>query len=459
MDGWGHGAHPASDAIYQASVPHVKSLYQKYPNSELITCGEAVGLPDGQMGNSEVGHMNIGAGRIVYQELMRINKNIEHHELHNNAALLETMRYAKTQNKNLHLIGLVSDGGVHSHINHLMALCDIAKEQGLTNVFIHAFTDGRDTDPQSGLGFLETLEQHLETSTGQLATVTGRYYGMDRDNRWQRVKIAYDALVNGTGVSTHNISESIRQSYASGVTDEFIKPIVKAGTDGRLSLYYTTMTIYDHTFKNVQFIFSNDDLSHTLGETISANGLSQLRIAETEKYPHVTFFFNGGREQPFLGENRIMVPSPKVATYDLQPEMSAVEVKNLLIQNIKEVQPDFICINFANADMVGHTGIVSAVKKAVETVDRCVEEVVKTALEFDYAILLTADHGNADYMINEDGSPNTAHTLNPVPLFLIDKTLTPKLKNGKLGDLAPTILTLMGVEVPKEMSGNILFEN
>ena len=499
MDGWGHGAHPASDAIYQASVPFVKSLYQKYPNSELITCGEAVGLPDGQMGNSEVGHMNIGAGRIVYQELMRINKNIENHELHYNAALLDTMRYAKTQHKNLHLIGLVSDGGVHSHINHLMALCDIAKEQGLTNVFVHAFTDGRDTDPQSGLGFLETLEQHMETSTGQLATVTGRYYGMDRDNRWQRVKIAYDALVNGTGVSTHNISESIRQSYAAGVTDEFIKPIIKTGADGRpltqiaagdavicfnfrtdrcreitraltqedfpefdmkrLSLYYTTMTIYDHTFKNVQFIFSNDDLSHTLGETISSNGLSQLRIAETEKYPHVTFFFNGGREQPFRGENRIMVPSPKVATYDLQPEMSAVEVKNLLIQNIKEVQPDFICINFANADMVGHTGIVSAVKKAVETVDRCVEEVVKTALEFDYAILLTADHGNADYMINEDGSPNTAHTLNPVPLFLIDKTLTPKLRNGKLGDLAPTILTLMGVEVPKEMSGNILFEN
>lgn len=498
MDGWGHGTHPASDAIYQASVPYVKGLYQKYPNSELITCGESVGLPDGQMGNSEVGHMNIGAGRIVYQELMRINKAIEHKELHNNKAVLDAMRYAKEQNKNLHLMGLVSDGGVHSHINHLTALCDIAKQQGLSKVFIHAFTDGRDTDPQSGLGFLETLERHLEKSTGQIATVTGRYYAMDRDNRWQRVKIAYDAIVNGTGVLTDDIFSAVRKSYAEGVTDEFIKPIIRTGSDGKplaviaandavicfnfrtdrcreisraltqedfpefemkkLSLHYTTMTIYDHTFKNVNFIFSNDDLRHTLGETISEHGLSQLRIAETEKYPHVTFFFNGGREQPFKGENRIMVPSPKVATYDLQPEMSAVEVKNLLIQNIKDTQPDFICINFANADMVGHTGIVAAVKKAVETVDRCVEEVVQTALEFDYAILLTADHGNADYMINEDGSPNTAHTLNPVPLFLIDKAFAPKMKNGKLGDLAPTILTLMGVEVPKEMTGEILFD-
>lgn len=498
MDGWGHGVHPASDAIYQADVPFVKGLYEKYPHCELITCGEAVGLPEGQMGNSEVGHMNIGAGRIVYQELMRINKAIEHRELHQNESLLRAILYAKENRKKLHLMGLVSDGGVHSHINHLMALCDIAKEQGHSDVYIHAFTDGRDTDPQSGLGYLETLQDFLHSSTGQIASVTGRYYAMDRDNRWQRVKIAYDALVSGKGDHTLDISDQIKRSYQAGVTDEFIKPIIKTGTDGKpialisngdavicfnfrtdrcreitraltqqdfpeyemkkLQLHYTTMTIYDHTFKEVGFIFSNDDLSQTLGETIAANGFRQLRIAETEKYPHVTFFFNGGREKAFEGEDRLMIPSPKVATYDLQPEMSAPEVKDKLIQKMKADQPDFICINFANPDMVGHTGVLSAVKAAVATVDRCVAEVVENALALDYAILLTADHGNADYMINEDGSPNTAHTLNPVPLFLIDRNLKPGLKNGKLGDLAPTILTLMGIDIPSQMTGNILVD-
>ncbi|MCY7410329.1 MAG: 2,3-bisphosphoglycerate-independent phosphoglycerate mutase [Chitinophagales bacterium] len=496
MDGWGHGAHPASDAIYQANVPFVKSLYSKYPHCELITCGEAVGLPEGQMGNSEVGHMNIGAGRIVYQELLRINKSIEKKELHNNASLLNAFKYAKENNKPLHLIGLVSNGGVHSHINHLKAICDAANENGLTKVFIHAFTDGRDTDPKSGLGFLTELQNHLQNSIGEIASVIGRYYAMDRDNRWQRVKLAYDLFVLGEGKKTKNILESINESYSENVTDEFIKPIVKVDEKGnavavieegdavicfnfrtdrcreitkaltqqdipefgmkKLSLNYTTMTVYDHSFQNVQSIFSNTDLNKTLGEVLADHHLTQIRIAETEKYPHVTFFFNGGREKPFEGENRFMIPSPKVATYDLQPEMSAIEVKNTLINKMKELQPNFICINFANPDMVGHTGVMSAVKKAVETIDACVSEVATEALKLDYVILLTADHGNADYMINPDGSPNTAHSLNPVPLFMIGNNIPTKIKDGKLADIAPTILTLMGVEIPKEMDGIVL---
>lgn len=496
MDGWGHGAHPASDAIYQANAPFVKSLYTKYPHCELITCGEAVGLPEGQMGNSEVGHMNIGAGRVVYQELLRINRAIQKNELHQNEALLAAMKYVKENNKPLHFIGLVSDGGVHSHINHLKALCDIAKENGVTKVFIHAFTDGRDTDPKSGYGFLKELQEHLQHSGGEIASVVGRYYAMDRDNRWQRVKIAYDLLVKGEGKKSRDILQAVKESYDEGVTDEFIKPIVKVDNTGnavatiqegdavicfnfrtdrcreitnaltqqdfpefgmkKLSLHYLTMTVYDHRFQNVTNIFSNEDLNHTLGQVLSEKGLTQIRIAETEKYPHVTFFFNGGREKVFDGEYRFMVPSPKVATYDLQPEMSAIELRDTVIQKMKELQPHFICLNFANADMVGHSGIMSAVIKAVETVDQCVKEVVTKGLDSDYSILLTADHGNADYMINGDGSPNTAHTMNPVPLFLIDKDFHGQLKNGKLADIAPTILTLMQIEIPKEMDGEIL---
>jgi len=496
MDGWGHGTHPPSDAIYQANVPFVKGLYSKYPHSELITCGEAVGLPNGQMGNSEVGHMNIGAGRVVWQELLRINRAIQKGELQKKQALLDALNYAKQNNKPVHFIGLVSDGGVHSHINHLKALCDIAKENGVKKVFIHAFTDGRDTDPKSGYGFLNELQKHLQSSTGELVSVVGRYYAMDRDNRWQRVKLAYDLLVRGEGKKTNDILKSVQESYDENVTDEFIKPIVKVDAKGnsigninegdavicfnfrtdrcreitkaltqqdfpefsmkKIPLHYVTMTIYDHTFKNVANIFSNEDLNNTLGEVLSQKGLTQIRIAETEKYPHVTFFFNGGREKPFEGENRFMIPSPKVATYDLQPEMSAYPVKDMLIQKMKELQPNFICVNFANADMVGHTGVMSAVKKAVEAVDQCVNEVVTTGLELSYSIFLTADHGNADYLINEDGSPNTAHTMNPVPLFFIDKDFHPKLKNGKLADLAPTILKLMEIEIPKEMDGEIL---
>jgi len=498
MDGWGHGVHPASDAIYRANVPFVRSLYTKYPHSELTTCGEAVGLPDGQMGNSEVGHMNIGAGRIVYQELLRINKAIEKHELHKNQALLDAMNVAKENGKVLHLIGLVSDGGVHSHIEHLKALCDIAKENGLKKVYVHAFTDGRDTDPKSGYRFLDDLQKHLESSVGDLVSVIGRYYAMDRDNRWQRVKLAYDLLAHGEGKKTKDILKAVQESYHENVTDEFIKPIVKTDDAGNplgtikendvvicfnfrtdrcreitkaltqqefpefnmkpLPLYYVTMTIYDHTFKNVKNIFSNDDLNKTLGQVLAEKNLSQIRIAETEKYPHVTFFFNGGREKPFDGEHRFMVPSPKVATYDLQPEMSALQVKDLLLEKMKELQPNFICVNFANPDMVGHSGVMSAVVKAVETVDGCVKEVVTAAIELGYSILLTADHGNADYLINEDGSPNTAHTMNPVPLFFMDNELHPKLKDGKLADLAPTILTLMGIEIPKEMDGEVLIE-
>jgi 2,3-bisphosphoglycerate-independent phosphoglycerate mutase len=498
MDGWGHGRHPASDAIYQAQTPFVKQLYCQYPHTELITCGEAVGLPDGQMGNSEVGHMNIGAGRIVYQELLRINRAIEKKELHQNAALLEALQAARQEDRTLHLIGLVSDGGVHSHLNHLKALCDIAKENGVAKMAVHAFTDGRDTDPKSGLGFLADLEAHLQITGGELVSVIGRYYAMDRDNRWARVKLAYDLLTRGTGRPSMNLLQAVQDSYNENVTDEFIKPIVKTNEQGqpvsliregdvvicfnfrtdrcreitraltqedfpefemkKLNLRYVTMTLYDQRFKEVSTVFSNQDLHFTLGEVLAGQGLIQLRMAETEKYPHVTFFFNGGREKPFEGEHRLMVPSPKVATYDLQPEMSAIEVKDQLIAKMKAIQPHFICLNFANPDMVGHTGVMSAVKKAVETVDACVNETVTAGLAMGYTIFLTADHGNADYMINHDGSPNTAHTLNPVPLFVIDREFRPLLKRGKLADLAPTILTRMGISIPQQMDGEILFE-
>jgi len=495
MDGWGLGKSKTADAIQNANVPFVKSLYSKYPNSTLITCGEAVGLPDGQMGNSEVGHLNLGAGRVVYQELQRINVAIRTGEFAQNEQLLAAINYAKKNSKPLHLLGLVSNGGVHSHINHLKAMIDVCKANQLNEVYIHAFTDGRDCDPKSGLGFLTDLQNHLNQSTGQIATVTGRYYAMDRDKRWERVKLAYDAIVNGVGNASDDILKSIEQSYEVGVTDEFIKPIVNSSIkdqksnikDGdavicfnfrtdrcreitevltqenfpdfamqKLRLHYTTMTEYDATFKNVSVMFDNDNLNNTLGEVLAAAGKKQIRMAETEKYPHVTFFFSGGRENEFDGEKRIIVPSPKVSTYDLQPEMSAYELADTLIPEIDKGYADFICLNFANADMVGHTGVFSAVVKAVETVDSCVEKVVKAALKMDYDILLTADHGNADFMINQDGSPNTQHSLNLVPLFLISNDYKGSLKSGKLGDIAPTVLSLMGLHIPKEMTGDIL---
>ena len=495
MDGWGLGLVPKADAIQQANVPFVHNLYKQYPHSTLVTCGEAVGLPDGQMGNSEVGHLNIGAGRIVYQELQRINVAIKEGELASNKTLLECIQYAKENDKPLHLLGLVSDGGVHAHTSHLKALCAICKKEGLTKVYIHAFTDGRDTDPKSGLGFIENVEKYLVGSVGKIASVSGRYYAMDRDKRWERVKLAYDALVKGIGPTASSASSAISENYNNAITDEFIKPtiivengkpiaIIEEGdavlcynfrTDRcreitevlsqkdlpelemkKLNLHFTTMTKYDETFKNVRVIFENDNLVNTIGDVLAQNNKKQIRIAETEKYPHVTFFFSGGREQPFEGETRIMAPSPKVATYDLQPEMSAKELTDKLLPEINAGNPDFICLNFANADMVGHTGVFSAVVKAVETVDTCVEKVVTAGLQNGYTIFLTADHGNADFMINEDGSPNTAHTLNLVPFFIIDKDWKGSIKAGKLGDLAPTILHLMGLAIPKEMTGNVL---
>ena len=495
MDGWGLGLVPASDAIQQAKVPFVTSLYKHYPNATLVTCGEAVGLPDGQMGNSEVGHLNLGAGRIVYQELQRINVAIKTGELANNPTLLASIEYAKQNNKPLHLLGLVSDGGVHSHTSHLKAICDVCKTKGLSAVYIHAFTDGRDTDPKSGLCYIEDLEHHLKNSAGKIASISGRYYAMDRDKRWERVQLAYDTLVKAEGPTASSAMDVLKTNYAGNITDEFIKPTVLTENgiaiatikDGdavlcfnfrtdrcreitevlsqkdfpdfgmkKLDLHYTTITKYDETFKNVNIIFENDNLQNTLGEVLAKHHKKQIRIAETEKYPHVTFFFSGGRELPFEGETRIMAPSPKVATYDLQPEMSATELTEKLLPEIKAGNPDFVCLNFANADMVGHTGVFTAVMKAVETVDACVEKIVTAGLENGYTIFLTADHGNADYMINEDGSPNTAHSLNLVPFFIIDKDWKGSIKPGKLGDLAPTILKVMGLEIPNEMTGNVL---
>jgi 2,3-bisphosphoglycerate-independent phosphoglycerate mutase len=498
MDGWGIGQVYDSDAIRHSQTPFVNSLYDRYPHTTLTTCGELVGLPDGQMGNSEVGHLNLGAGRIVYQELQRINVAIRDGEFKQNPEILKSIRFAKDQNKPLHLLGLVSDGGVHSHTNHLKALLSLCAEEGLTNVFVHAFTDGRDTDPKSGLKFITDLQEHINQTTGKIATITGRYYAMDRDKRWERVKLAYDGMVNGIGEFSVNPITAITNSYLNNITDEFIKPIIITDEtlkplttirDGdvaicfnfrtdrcreitevltqtdfaeqnmhKLDLHYTTMTDYDKTFKNVSVIFENDDLNNTLGEVLQAHGKQQIRIAETEKYPHVTFFFSGGREVPFEGERRLMAPSPKVATYDLKPEMSAYELTDLIIPEIENETADFICLNYANADMVGHTGVWSAVIKAVETVDVCVKRLVTTALDHGYTIFLTADHGNADYVINADGTPNTAHTLNPVPFWIIDKEWSGVIKPGKLGDLAPTILKVMGLPIPAEMTGNILID-
>jgi 2,3-bisphosphoglycerate-independent phosphoglycerate mutase len=496
MDGWGLGKKKESDAIQNAKTPFVSSLYEKYPHSTLVTCGRAVGLPEGQMGNSEVGHLNLGAGRVVYQELERINVAIESGEFEKNPALLDSINYAKGNKKPLHLIGLVSDGGVHSHINHLKALATICKKHDLENVYIHAFTDGRDTDPKSGIHFLEDLQQHLDKTTGRIATITGRYYAMDRDKRWERIAVAYDALVDRKGEISNDLLASVKSSYQKDVTDEFLKPIINAATPDSgikngdavicfnfrtdrcreitealtqtafpdqgmkpFQLHYTTMTLYDHQFKNIHIIFQKDDLVNTIGEVLAQHHKKQIRIAETEKYPHVTFFFSGGREKPFEGEKRIMIPSPKVATYDLKPEMSAYEVTEALLPEIKNQSADFICLNYANADMVGHTGVWDSVVKAVETVDTCVKEIVTAALENNYTVFLTADHGNADYIVNEDGTPNTAHTKNLVPFFIIDNEWKGNIKPGKLGDLAPTILTMMKLPVPAEMKGDILIDS
>ena len=498
LDGWGKATKPEVSAIDLAQTPFMDSLYKKYPYSYLEASGLAVGLPEGQMGNSEVGHTNIGAGRIVYQDLVKIHKAFENREIHQNTILLEAFEYARKNKKNIHLIGLVSDGGVHSHIDHLKGLCSISKELNFENVFIHAFTDGRDTDPQSGLIFLKDLQNHLSQTTGKIASVIGRYYAMDRDKRWERVKLAYDLLVSGMGEETENILQSIEKSYQEGVTDEFIKPLkvfeaekplpniapddvvicfnfrtdrgreitqVLTQSDfpdlgmKKIPLYYITLTNYDDTFKGVKVLFEKDNLTNTLGEVIAKSGKKQIRIAETEKYPHVTFFFSGGREETFEGEKRILCPSPKVATYDLKPEMSAYEIADAICVELEKQEVDFICLNFANPDMVGHTGSMEAAIKACETVDICTQKVVETALENNYLALIIADHGNADYMRNEDGSPHTAHTTNLVPCILVGKEVSQyKLKNGILANIAPTILELMQIPAPQEMSAESLLE-
>jgi len=498
LDGWGIATNKKVSAIDHAKTPFMDSLYPKYPHSRLEASGLAVGLPAGQMGNSEVGHMNIGAGRIVYQDLVKVNKAIDEKEIDNNPVLLEAIDYAKKADKRFHLIGLVSDGGVHSHINHLKGLCTIAHNHGLKNVFVHAFMDGRDTDPKGGLDYIRDLQSHMKKTTGEVASIIGRYYAMDRDKRWERVRLAYDLLVKGIGETATDALSAIQKSYSNNVTDEFIKPIVitKSGkpvapvqegdvvlcfnfrTDrGReitqvltqkdfpehemkaLSLHYITLTNYDDTFKNVRVIFDKDNLENTLGEVLSSAGKKQIRIAETEKYPHVTFFFSGGRETEFSGEKRILCPSPKVATYDLQPEMSANDIKDKIIQELDKQEADFICLNFANPDMVGHTGVFEAVVKACETVDYCAGEVTEAALRNNYSTIIIADHGNADYMINDDGSPNTAHSTNLVPCILVDKTFKGTIGDGKLADLAPTILALMGINPPPQMTGNVLIKN
>ena len=488
LDGWGIGKNDHSNAILSAQTPFTHQLNDTAAHATLRTDGEFVGLPEGQMGNSEVGHMNIGAGRVVYQDLVKIHLSIRNNELHKNEVLLAALQHAKKESKNVHFIGLVSDGGVHSHINHLKALVDICEEQELSKVFIHAITDGRDCDPKSGEGFIADLENHLEGKQAKIASVIGRYFAMDRDKRWERVKKAYDLFVSGSHEKSPSASLAVAQSYVNGVTDEFIEPIQIEGnyqaieegdvvicfnfrTDRcreitmalhqqdfpefgmkKLPLYYVTMTRYDDSFQNVHILFEKDNLMHTLGETLSEANKTQLRIAETEKYPHVTFFFNGGREEPFDGESRLMVPSPKVATYDLQPEMSAKEIASSCVQFLQEKTPDFFCLNFANPDMVGHTGVYEAIVKAIETTDACLKQVAETAISLGYSLIVIADHGNADCAVNEDGSPNTAHTTNPVPVWIVDKEIT-KVNDGKLADVAPTVLSLLGIEKPQTMSG------
>ena len=490
LDGWGNSPDPKVSAIDNADTNFIDSLYKKYPFSNLRTDGLHVGLPDGQMGNSEVGHMNLGAGRIVYQDLAKINISIEQNKFKKEKVIKETFEFANNNNKNIHFLGLISDGGVHSHINHLKALIDIAKDYNIES-YIHGFTDGRDVDPKSGSKYISDLNEYVKNSPVQIASITGRYYAMDRDNRWERIKLAYDALVNAEGEKSSNLINSIENNYANGCTDEFIKPIIKVNSNNqpisriknddvviffnfrtdrgreltkvlsqkdnlefnmkKLNLHYVTMTNYDNTFSNINVVFNKSNLDNTLGEILEKNNKNQLRISETEKYPHVTFFFSGGRENIFKGESRILKNSPKVATYDLKPEMSAYEITDSLVKEIHLGTHDFICLNFANGDMVGHTGSMKAAIKACESVDKCVEAVIKSANKNNYTTILIADHGNCETMINPDGTPNTAHTTNPVPVILVDNDFK-NIKNGILGDIAPTILKLMGIEKPKEMT-------
>lgn len=499
LDGWGQTQKPEVSAIAKANTPFIDSCYQNYAHAELNTSGTEVGLPIGQMGNSEVGHMNIGAGRVVYQNLEKINRAVRDGSLAQQEELQKAFTYAKNNQVNLHFMGLLSDGGVHSHINHLKGLLDAAKKANVENVFLHAFTDGRDCDPHSGKGFVADILNYMDNSVGELASITGRYYGMDRDKRWERVKLAYDAMVLGMGIHTNNALEEIQKSYDEGITDEFIQPIICLNEAGepkakikdrdvviffnfrtdrprqitetlsikdfsdynmrKLDLYFLTMTSYDEGFKNIHVIYKEETLKDTMGEVLEAHGKTQIRIAETEKYPHVTFFFSGGREEAFVGEKRILCPSPQeVATYDLKPEMSAYEIRDKIIPELQKAEADFICLNFANADMVGHTGVFEAAVKACEVVDACTRDVAQAALANGYSVAIIADHGNSDMMINEDGSPNTQHTTNPVPFFFATPHNNAKIHNGKLGDLAPSFLKWMDIPIPEAMTGNIIIE-
>ena len=491
LDGWGISSDPSVSAIEQANTPYIDSLYQRFAHAQLKTDGMNVGLPEGQMGNSEVGHMNLGAGRVVYQDLAKINKAVSENRLREEVVLKETLDYARKEGKKLHLLGLLSDGGVHSHIDHLKALVDAAADNGHAGTYIHAFTDGRDVDPKSGLGFVNELSDYCQGKGAKVASVIGRYFAMDRDKRWERVKKAYDLLVKGNGKQVSDLAKALQESYDSGVTDEFIEPMLSTDANSRieagdavlffnfrtdrgreltmalsqkdfpeygmtkLPLHYVTMTNYDDSFSGIRVIYDKEKIQNTLGEILSRNGKTQLRIAETEKYPHVTFFFNGGREEPFEGEERILCPSPKVATYDLQPEMSAFDLRDALVPVLKEERFDFVCLNFANPDMVGHTGVMEAAIKACESVDQCAEAVIETGLEHGYSTLVIADHGNCDTMINPDGSPNTAHTTNPVPIILVDPDRK-KIQTGVLGDLAPTILAMMDIKQVEDMTRHSL---
>ena len=493
LDGWGIGNKGKADVIFNTPTPYWDSLIANYPNSQLAASGENVGLPDGQMGNSEVGHLNIGAGRVVYQDLVKINKACEDNSILQNPEVVKAFSYAKENGKSVHLMGLASNGGVHSSFDHLFKLCDIAKHYEIENTFIHCFMDGRDTDPKSGKGFIEQLDAHTKASAGKIATIVGRYYAMDRDKRWERVKVAYDLLVNGVGEAATDMVAAVAKSYEEGVTDEFIKPVVNANVDGKIKegdvviffnyrndrakeltivltqqdmpevgmntipgLQYYCMTPYDASFTGVNILFDKENVQNTLGEYLSSLGKKQLHIAETEKYAHVTFFFNGGRETPYEGEDRVLINSPKVATYDLKPEMSAYEVKDALVAEINKNVYDFIVVNYANGDMVGHTGVYEAIEKAVVAVDKCVEETVEAAKANGYEVIIIADHGNADNAVNEDDSPNTAHSLNPVPCVYVTENKDAKVSDGILADVAPSILSIMGLEQPKEMTGKNL---